>query len=242
MKTLKQSLKTSMNDKFTVFIEFIKEKARSLLTYMKGQEFRSNVLFILFLVLIRLFVLGNYTVPTGSMNPTILEGDKFFSNKLSYSLKIPFTKFHPLRWSIPKRGDIIAFIYPVDEKFDYTKRVIGLPGDKITVEGRDLYINDTLIEKVKIKEDPEFVFYEENLNGVKHIIQHHKNMFGAKEDYYVPENALFVMGDNRDNSWDSRNWDSVPMENVTGKLIFRWMSNIPGKPWLLRLNRIGLIK
>jgi signal peptidase I len=177
------------------------------------------------------------------MNPTILEGDKFFSNKLAYSLKLPFSKIHPLRWGIPKRGDIIAFLYPVDESIDFTKRVIGLPGDKIFIEGDTLKINGQTIEKREIEESDEYIFYEEDLFGVKHMIQHSK--FGGLDVVFeetVPENRLFVMGDNRNNSSDSRVWGFLPIENVTGKLIFRWLSTDPNKFFKIRFERIGRIK
>ncbi len=219
--------------------QYILDKWRAFTAYIQGREFRSNVLFILFLILIRAMVLGNYSVPTGSMNPTILEGDKFFSNKLAYSIKIPFTKIHPIRWGIPERGDVIAFIFPHNEKIDYTKRVIGIPGDTVTVDGHDLYINGSIIEKEKIREDEEFIYYEEHLFGVDHVIKHSKYNDFPRKEYFVPENELFVMGDNRDNSADSRYWGTLPVEYVTGKLFFRWMSNVPGRPWELRLGRIG---
>lgn len=222
--------------------KYITDNWNKLVHYVKGKEFRSNVLFVLFLIFIRAVVLGNYSVPTGSMNPTILEGDKFFSNKLAYSVKVPFTKYHPLRWSIPKRGDIIAFIFPGNEKVDYTKRVIGLPGDTLIVDGHDLYINGELVEKKKISETDDFIYYEENLHGVIHTIKHSKFDIFPRKEYFVPQDNLFVMGDNRDNSADSRFWGTLPIEYVTGKLVFRWMSNVPGKPWELRLNRIGFFK
>ncbi|HRX14868.1 MAG TPA: signal peptidase I [Spirochaetota bacterium] len=222
--------------------ESFKNKFSSLIEYMKGKEFRSNVIFVIFLILIRLFVLGNYSVPTGSMNPTILEGDKFFSNKLAYSLKLPFCKIHPLRWAVPKRGDIIAFLYPGDESIDYTKRVIGLPGDKILVEGESLSINGQKISKTKIGEDEEFIYYEEDLLGVKHMIQHTKLGHDSIYEKTVPANHIFVMGDNRNNSSDSRVWGFLPIENVTGKLIFRWMSTDPQQFLKIRFERIGRIK
>lgn len=224
------------------FATYVKERKIKVINYVKSSEFKNNLIFVLVLIAIRLFALGNYAVPTGSMNPTILEGDKFFSNKLQYSLKMPFTKWHPLRWGIPKRGDIIAFIYPADEKFDFTKRVVGLPGDKIMIKGHDLIINGKVVPKKKIAEDDDFIYYRENLYGVEHIIQHEKNTtvdFSDKE-FIVPENNLFAMGDNRDNSLDSRYWGYLPIENVTGKLVFRWMSWVPGHPLNIRWNRIGL--
>ena len=222
--------------------ESVKNKFSKLIEYMGGREFRSNVIFEIFWILIRLFVLGNYSVPTGSMNPTILEGDKFFSNKLAYSIKLPFCKIHPLRWGVPKRGDIIAFLYPGDESIDYTKRVIGLPGDKILVEGENLSINGQKISKRKIGEDDYFIYYEEDHLGVNHMIMHTKLGHDTIYEETVPPDHIFVMGDNRNNSADSRVWGFLPIENVTGKLIFRWMSTDPQHFLKLRFERIGLIK
>jgi signal peptidase I len=241
MEMIFQSVKTYIIKQFLRFTH-----------YIKGKEFRSNVLFILFLFFLRAFVLGNYTVPTGSMNPTILEGDKFFSNKLAYGFnlkmaqRLPFLNIYVKRdfltWGTPKRGDIIAFMYPLNEYTDYTKRVIGLPGDVIEIEGSTLRINGKIIEKTKIEEDEYNVIYEENLFGVVHKIQHTKIGLEKYRTEMVPSGHIFVMGDNRNNSSDSRVWGMLPIENVTGKLILRWMSNEPGNPFKLRLNRIGFIK
>lgn len=240
--------------------ENMKAKLQKLKKYLTSKDFVSNLLFILFLVFLRLTVLGNYTVPTGSMNPTILEGDKFFANKLAYGFGIKFgvsnwiVKHEFINWGSPKRGDIIAFMYPENENIDYTKRVVGIAGDTIMVKDKRLYLNGKELslrplkekdfKKYKVENLEDHLFFEENLDGVKHVVQHSMG-FSDLENFpevTIPEGYVFAMGDNRDNSQDSRVWGLLPVKNVTGKLVLRWYSNEPGNIFKARLSRIGFIK
>ncbi len=232
--------------------------------YIMSKDFISNVIFVLFLVFLRLTVLGNYTVPTGSMNPTILEGDKFFANKLAYGFSVKFgmkffgkpwvVKTDFVRWGTPKHGDIIAFLYPVDESIAFTKRVVGVPGDRIMVRDKRLYLNGKELslrplkekdyKKYKVEQLNEILFYEENLSGIKHVVQHTKRPAPLDDfpEITIPEGYLFAMGDNRDNSSDCREWGLLPIQNVTGKLVLRWYSNEPGHIFKARFSRIGFIR
>jgi signal peptidase I len=149
----------------------------------------------------------------------------------------------------PKRGDIVVFRFPKDPSVDYIKRVIGLPGDKIGYYQKMLYINDKPIKQVSLgeyqgaKEDdssstPEHLL--ENLNPVEHSILVDNTQPILDGDYIVPEGHYFVMGDNRDNSNDSRYWGTVPEQNLVGRAFFIWMS------WDLKqggivFNRIGTV-
>jgi len=213
---------------------------KKLRDFSRKHDLFSIILTILFMVFIRTAVLGNYSVDTGSMNPTIREGDKFFSNNAAYSLKIPFTKHDIVQWDSPSRGDIIAFRYPGDESVNYTKRVIGVPGDEIAISGRAVYINGKKISRSLISRDEDTEIFLEKLNGREYLVQNYRHAHGkdTMKKFTVPQGALFVMGDNRDNSFDSRYWGFVPIENVLGKLVFRWTSIDPDT-WSIRWERIG---
>ncbi len=210
---------------------------------VKGRDVVSYVVFICILICIRSSVFASYRVPTGSMNPTILEGEFFFANKLAYRLKLPFTKTTIMDWKTPERGDVIVFKYPPDESEDYTKRVIGVPGDVIEIIDKDLYVNGTSIGKRFVGRNGSALVFEEELFNNRHLIHTtpRKTPFDTTRRITVPEGRLFVMGDNRDNSYDSRAWGFVPLENVEGKMIVRWFSIDPDthRP---RFDRIGLIR
>ncbi|MBN2041069.1 MAG: signal peptidase I [Spirochaetes bacterium] len=203
-----------------------------------------NIILILFIFFIRASVMGNYLVPTGSMNPTITEGDRFISNNIAYGIRLPLTNNHIIRWGIPDRGDIIAFTSPVDKKTNLAKRVIGVPGDRIEFNNNKIYINSRLLKRKFVSENTDFYFYEEELSrNVRYTIQKMKFRSLRIDDFAltVPGNHLFVMGDNRDNSNDSRFWGFVPVENVLGKLKFCYFSMNP-ETNEFRINRLGKIK
>lgn len=185
---------------------------------------------------------ASYYVPSGSMNPTILEGDLVISNKLAYRLKAPFLKDSLFEWSSPKRGEIITFEAPHDGR-QFVKRVIGLPGDHIVLKDKKLSINgDTLTTELLFTDFKNYTF-SENLLSSEHKIQ--ITPITRETDNFdttVPDNSYFVLGDNRDNSSDSRSWGFVPVENITGRLAFRWMSVDPSHLYLPRMNRIGSVK
>lgn len=204
---------------------------------------------ILVALLIRSFAIEAFKIPSGSMIPTLSIGDHIFVNKFVYGLRIPFTKFKLLEVREPRRGEVIVFIYPVDEGKDFIKRVIGLPGDRIRIEGDDVYINGELLGKKRlevleypgdrrrllVKDGRErtipFVqgwrnmeFYEEKTGDINHVVQYEHGIDRPFYDIVVPSGKYFVMGDNRDNSADSREWGFVPAENVKGKAMFVWLS------------------
>ncbi|MBP7737047.1 MAG: signal peptidase I [Spirochaetes bacterium] len=215
---------------------------KTLFSKITGRAFINNFMFILLLVLLRASVFGNYSVPTGSMNPTILEGDKFYSNKLAYSLKIPFTKTDIVHFRQPARGDIIAFRYPGDESVRYTKRVIAVPGDRIAVRDKRIILNGKALDLRLVGKSGDIITYEERLGSLSYRVQHssHSTFLDDMKEKTVPANSYFAMGDNRDNSSDSRVWGFVPSENIIGKIVFRWMSIDP-QSCEMRAERIGTV-
>lgn len=199
---------------------------------------------------IRWALVEAYVIPSGSMLPTLLIHDHIFVNKLVYGMRIPFLKTWLVKFGSPKRGDIIVFRYPEDESIFFIKRVIGVPGDKVLYEDGNLTINDKQIEKVPPKhpEDlawvrdfelggskEDYVHYDEMLTNKQHntLLRRGEQHMGAS--LTVPDKMLFVMGDNRDNSRDSRYWGFVPEENILGRAMFVWLSceeTLPGISFL----------
>lgn len=214
----------------------------------RKDSFWSNVrgLFwaLLIALAIRSLVFEPYNIPSSSMVPTLLIGDYLFVSKYDYGyskhsfpLSIPLIPKGRLFASEPKRGDVVIFKLPTDNSTDYIKRVIGLPGDRIQMVGGRLYINDQLVPREKIAEEDwrveieglvHYTKYLETLpNGVQHLIyeQGDNKMLDDTEVFTVPENHYFMMGDNRDNSSDSRIFGFVPAQNLEGKARFIFYSN-----------------
>jgi signal peptidase I len=166
-------------------------------------------------------------VPTGSMIPTILEGDRIFVNKMAYSLRVPFTTYHIWQWAEPQRGDIIVFLSPADRK-RLVKRVVGLPGDRVELSRNRLIINGKVMHYEGISLDDldlegrrhfPFQFELESLGAVEHLItvtprNLSNSSFGP---IVVPEGQYFAMGDNRDNSRDSRFFGTVEERLILGQ-------------------------
>lgn len=202
---------------------------------------------VLIALTIRWGLFEAYVIPSGSMLPTLLINDHIFVNKFIYGLRIPFTEEWLYKNKEPQRGEVIVFRYPDDPSIYFIKRVVGIPGDKITYEDGNLYINDELVEKkvpqnlkgemdwlrdedfVKsFSQKSDFVQWEEVLGTHTHSIllkkQRPYDKFGP---YYVPPESYFVLGDNRDNSKDSRLWETthfVPRKNLIGRAMFVWLS------------------
>jgi len=183
---------------------------------------------ILLALFIRTFVIQAFKIPSGSMKPTLIIGDHLLVNKFSYGIRIPLIDRFLIQFNKPKRGDILVFKWPKDESKDFIKRVIGIEGDVIEIKNDILYINGEkvvteYIAKYNDNDISEADRYEEFLVGTKHYIL---DQYVKYEDFgpvTVPENTVFVMGDNRDNSQDSRYWGFVSLNKIKGKaLIIYW--------------------
>jgi len=223
---------------------------------------------LLIVFMIRSSVIEAFKIPSGSMIPTLLIGDHIFVNKFAYGFKVPFSDLltdHPIYFikrEPPKRGDIVVFKYPKDESFYYIKRVVGIPGDVVEVRNKVLYINQKMIsrdlvpvsdsEKVfKALDDPRYAssnldLYQEHLDAANHLMMIDKSNFmgDAYGPIAVPPESLFVMGDNRDFSNDSRFWGFVPFKNVKGKAIVIWLSlwaSFTDSQFTFRPDRIGTL-
>lgn len=168
----------------------------------------SIIVAFLLAMVIRAFVIQAFKIPTGSMRMTLVEGDLILVNKFIYGAKVPFTKWRlpPLRE--PKRGDVVVFIYPEDNKKDFIKRMVGLPGETVEIKSGSIYING--------KPVPEPIFNQ--------VYYYNRGEFGAEgRKIVVPEDSYFVLGDNSASSKDSRYWGFVPKENLLGEaLVIYW--------------------
>lgn len=190
---------------------------------------------ILLALIFRSSIASPYKIPSGSMIPTLKIGDFIFVSKLSYGIKVPFTNHNFINFSQPKRGDVIVFIEPKEEKVDFIKRVVGVPGDKIELKNDKLFINDQPAER-EVYSDPEVVadlpspmkeastVYKEKIDGKDHFAMEILKIAENFGPVTVPAGKLFMMGDNRDNSQDSRYWGYLPIENVRGRALFIWLS------------------
>ena len=167
-------------------------------------------------------------VPTGSMKPTILEGDRVFVNKLAYDLKVPFTTLHLAEWAAPKRGDIVVFYSPKDGT-RLVKRTVGLPGDVIELRHNQLIINGSVVEYKPIAEEllqdlsardrAASEYASERLPGRSHFVASIPAVPAMRDfgPYRVPEGSYFMMGDNRDDSFDSRYFGPVKRDRILGR-------------------------
>lgn len=182
---------------------------------------KDNSQLLIFLALMFIFrssIADWNTVPTGSMKPTILEGDRIFVNKMAYDLRIPFTHVSLLRLSDPSRGDIVIFDSVRSDK-RLVKRIIGIPGDVVAMKNNILYLNGEPLDYRTVTSTPVTVDQSENLSGVEHRIRIHKN--GSRLSSFmpvkVPADSYLALGDNRDNSADSRVIGFVPREEIVGR-------------------------
>lgn len=203
---------------------------------------------ILFVFVLRSFIVEPFRIPSGSMLPTLQSGDLILVNKFTYGLRLPVIDTKVIPIGQPQRGDVMVFRYPVDPSVDYIKRVVGLPGDQVAYLDKKLYINGKEVPRRADGQyfEPDRVAYTaqfiESLGDKPHkiLLDERRSQdigpisnfpYREKCEYLrngmrctVPDGVYFMMGDNRDNSLDSRFWGFVPEANIVGKAFFIWMN------------------
>ena len=214
---------------------------------------------VFFIVLIlRSFIFEPFRIPSQSMMPTLWVGDFILVNKFSYGVRLPVLNTEIIDSGKPERGDVAVFRYPKEPSINYIKRVIGIPGDHIVYNNKVLKVNNKEVPQKFLgryvgqgsgTEMNNALYKEEDLVGVKHKIlirqqakdftmHYNQNLAKGKSiDFVVPQGQYYVMGDNRDNSNDSRYWGTVPVDNLVGKAFFIWFSWDSGHAFFW--NRIG---
>ena len=213
------------------------------------QEIRPLLILAIILFSIRSSLADWNKVPTGSMNPTIIEGDWVFVDKVAYDLKVPFTTWHLAQWSNPQRGDIVVFFSPHDGT-RLVKRVVGLPGDTVELQNNQLIINGTTVSYKPLNAEissqlPEAeqqysLFATEELPAHPHAVMSIPAIIPAKRDFgpiQVPAGHYFMMGDNRDNSFDSRYYGPVERSRIVGRATDVMFSFDKNDCWLPRTRR-----
>lgn len=190
---------------------------------------------LLVVLVVRSFVVEPFQIPSGSMRPTLEVGDFILVNKFAYGLRLPVVHTEIVDLGEPERGDVMVFRFPADPAVNFIKRVVGLPGDRIRYEGKQLYINGEPVAKRELgsaagDESGELEF-EEQLGSMAHALYNNPRDPGPQmREIMVPEGKYFTMGDNRDHSNDSRYWGFVPEENIVGKAFAVWMHWDGGLP------------
>ena len=203
---------------------------------------------ILLVFVLRSFIVEPFKIPSGSMIPTLQIGDFILVNKFTYGIRLPVINKKIISIGDPQRGDVMVFRYPEDPSLDYIKRVIGIPGDKVAYQDKRLLINGQPLETTRMDDylHPERLYYSkqfiEKAKGIEHRTLNDDDAPGFISDATqfpyrsnclynnagvictVPAGHYFMMGDNRDNSRDSRFWGFVPEENIVGKAFFVWLN------------------
>jgi signal peptidase I len=211
-------------------VETIKKIAKEPLLVEYARSFFPIILIVL---LLRSFLMEPFRIPSGSMMPTLLVGDFILVNKYTYGIRLPVVNKKIVEMGEPQRGDVVVFRYPKDPSVDYIKRVVGLPGDRIGYVQKQVYVNGKPVEQ-QFKDSYTGVgaglsmsgaeLRSERLGDATHDILIVPNQPSVEGEVQVPAGHYFVMGDNRDNSNDSRFWGFVPEENLVGKAFMIWMS------------------
>jgi signal peptidase I len=238
LEPLRQTL-TALDEKVDQHLAFARKSTT--------REYVESILVAVSIALfLRAFVFEAFQIPSGSMIPTLEIGDHIFVSKFAYGLTIPFTNKKIMQFREPQRGDVIVFKYPLGQETDYIKRVVGLPGDKLEIHHNEIFVNGNPMprehstEPCQYSEGPRFdgMIPERDCDGwIEHFDGHtHRTIhevgrtgrdYGPNELPQIAPDHVFVMGDNRDNSNDSRVWGTVPYELIKGRALVVWWSRGP---------------
>lgn len=211
---------------------------------------RSFFPIVLIVLILRSFLIEPFRIPSGSMMPTLLIGDFILVNKFAYGVRLPVLNNKILEIGKPDRGDIAVFRFPNDPTVDYIKRVIGLPGDRISYYKKQIYLNGEAVKLTSLgqyrgvgqgKDMTGLMRMVEELPGVEHSVLIAPGPPGPGQDIVVPQGQYFMMGDNRDRSSDSRYWGFVPEANLVGKAFLIWMNWDSENTGIIAFNRLGTV-
>lgn len=226
-KNIKQDYQTALMGKGSLKRKEKKAIKGNIITHWSNSFFRKWVYFfadlfwvLLIVVVVRSFLYEPFVIPSRSMVPGLLVNDIVLVDKSEYGIRLPIVDAKVTSGKTLQRGDVIVFKFPPDPNTNYIKRVIGLPGDEIRYDGRVLFINNQQIPVELVgKDDEGYSIYNETIDGKTHTIRHSPNsvLRSDKTSWVVPKDHYFAMGDNRDNSEDSRFWGFVPDENLLGR-------------------------
>ncbi len=213
---------------------------------------------VLIALFLRAFVVEAFKIPSGSMIPTLQVGDHIFVNKFIYGIRVPWTNIKfGMTYRKPRRGEVIVFIYPKEPDKDFIKRIVAVEGDTVEVRDNQLYVNDQAVSRHHVDGDCKYEDYKEEtakweedrceewteaVEGNEYTTIYDRN--GQVHSYkaqLVPPNSVFVMGDNRDNSHDSRFWGFVPFELIKGKAMVIWWSSGEPEGWIRIARMFKLI-
>jgi signal peptidase I len=187
---------------------------------------------LMVVLLVRSFLVEPFRIPSGSMMPTLLVGDFILVNKFAYGLRLPVLNTRFVEIGSPQRGDVVVFRYPENPSVDYIKRVVGLPGDQVAYFNKTLYVNGQRVEQQPLQAYqgpqsemvPGALVRLEALQDAEHEIMVQPWKPSLEGEFTVPAGQYFVMGDNRDNSNDSRYWGTVPEDHLVGRAFLIWMN------------------
>lgn len=176
---------------------------------------------LLAIFVVRWLLLEPYVIPSGSMIPTLWVHDHIFVNKLAYGIHVPMSKSWILHWGSPRKNEIVVFRYPESPEVFYVKRVVATAGDTLEIREGQMWINGEAIPQEPLSQDEEgFMHFQEPGRRIRYLHYEESNF----DSITVPEDHFFVIGDNRDQSNDSRYWGPVPVENVVGRASLIWLS------------------
>lgn len=242
MQGVETALKGSEHDKLREALVGLDERMTKHLSFARKSAIREYAesigVAVGIAIFLRAFVVEAFQIPSGSMIPTLQVGDHIFVAKFSYGVTVPFTDKKLVDFGLPERGDVVVFKYPGDPSIDYIKRVVGLPGDTVEVRMDQIFINGKAMPRENVPggcgaEEEGRVFSSCELWSETLGTKVHDTMFYGEGDSFgprkVPEGTVFVMGDNRDNSNDSRVWGQVPLGFIKGRALIVWWSRGPVK-------------